>query len=199
MQTFAGMRSLLVALVIGFVGAHGLPATAQQADLRIRGTIEKIDGNLLVFRGKVAGVSSVTLDSETEIFINQPSSLSAIKAGDYVASAAVKGADGKLRSKELRIFPEALRGIGEGQRPMKAPDTVMTNASVSEVVAAPEGQVVKVKYQNGTAELIVGPQVPVTAVVASDVSALKSDMRVFVSAAKAPDGTARAKRILAVD
>lgn len=196
MRTFASVRALLVALVIGFIGTQDIPAMSQQADVRIRGTIAKIDSNSLVFRGKAEGISAVSLDSGTEIFTNQPSSLSAIKVGDYVASAAVKGADGKLHSKELRIFPEALRGIGEGQRPMKAPDTVMTNASVSEVVAAPEGQVVKVKYQNGTAELVVGPQVPITAVVAADASALKPGMQVFVFAVKAPDGTARAKRIL---
>lgn len=199
MRRFASVGAFLVALVIGFTGTHASPTAAQQADMRIRGIIAKIEDGTLVFRGKAEGISSVSLDSATEIFTNQPSSLSAVKVGDYVASAAVKGADGKLRSKELRILPEALRGLGEGQRPMKAPDTVMTNASVSEVVAAPEGQVVKVKYQNGTAELIVGPQVPVTAVVASEASALKSGQSVFVLATKAPDGTMRAKRILAIN
>jgi len=75
----------------------------------------------------------------------------------------------------------------------------MTNASVSEVVAAPEGQVVKVKYQNGTAELIVGPEVPVTALVASDASALKPGTNVFILAGKAADGTVIAKRIMAIN
>lgn len=199
MQTSGKMRSLLIALVVGFVALLALSAESQQTDLRIRATIEKVDNNLLIFRGKAAGISSVSLDSETAVFMNQPSSLSAIKAGDYVASTAVKGADGKLRSKELRIFPEALRGIGEGQRPMNAPDTLMTNASVSEVVAAPEGQVVKVKYKDGTAELIVGPEVPITAVVASDAGALKPGTKVLIFATKAPDGTVRAKRILAAN
>lgn len=199
MQTSGKMRSLLIALVVGFVGLLGLPADSQQADLRIRATVAKIDNNLLVFKGEAAGIASVSLDSETAVFINQPSSIGAIKAGDYVASAAVKGADGKLRSKELRIFPEALRGIGEGQRPMNAPDTLMTNASVSEVVAAPEGQVVKVKYKDGTAELIVGPEVPITAVVATDPSALKPGMKVFIFANKAADGTVKAKRIITVN
>ncbi len=193
------MRSLLAALVIGLAGTLGMPAVSQQADVRIRGTIAKIESNLLVFRGKAAGISSVSLDSATQVFVNRPSNLSEIKAGDYVASAAVKEADGRLHSKELRIFPEALHGIGEGQRPMNTPNTFMTNASVSEVVAAPEGRIVKVKYPNGTAELVVGPQVPVTAVVASDVSALKAGQNVFVLAAKAPDGTVRARRILAID
>jgi len=199
MQKSEKMRSLLIALVIGFAGLLALPAASQQNELRIRATIAKIDDNLLVFKGKAAGISSVSLDSETAVFITQPSSLSAIKAGDYIASAAVKGVDGKLRSKELRIFPEALRGIGEGQRPMNAPDTLMTNASVSEVVAAPEGQVVKVKYKDGTAELIVGPQVPITAVVAADASVLKPGKMVFILTDKAPDGTFRAKRIMTLN
>src|SRR4051794_550610 len=116
MQTSGIMRSLLIALVVGSVGLLGLPAQSQQAELRIMATVAKIDKNVLVFRGTANGISSVSLDSETEVFIKQPSTLSAIKAGDYVASAAVKGSDGKLRSKDLRIFPEVLRGIGEGQR-----------------------------------------------------------------------------------
>ena len=198
MQKSEKMRSLLIALVIGFAGLLALPAASQQNELRIQATIAKIDNNLLVFKGKAAGIASVSLDSETAVFRSQPSSLGEIKAGDYIASAAVKGADGKLRSKELRIFPEALRGIGEGQRPMKAPDTLMTNASVSEVVAAPEGQVLKVKYKDGTAELIVGPKVPITAVVASEASTLKPGTKVFIFAEQAPDGTYRAKRIMAL-
>jgi hypothetical protein len=198
MQPFARMRNLLIALVIGCLALPGLPAKAQQADVRLRGTIEKLDRNMLLLRGPKGREVPVTLDSTTTVFISQPSSLDAIKAGDYVASAAVKGADGKLRSKELRIFPEALRGLGEGQRPMNAPDTLMTNESVSEVVAAPEGQVVKVKYKNGTAELIVGPEVPITALVASDLGALKLGAQVFIFAIKSADGTFRATRIMSM-
>lgn len=199
MPPLASLRNLLIALVIGCASLPGQPVQAQQADVGIRGTIENFDSKFLVVKGPKGLDVPVALDADTAIFISQPSSLDAIKPGDYVASAAVKGTDGKLRSKELRIFPEALRGIGEGQRPMKAPDTLMTNASVSEVVAAPEGQVVKVKFKDGTAELIVGPQVPITAVVASDASALKLGAKVFIMATKASDGTFKARRILAND
>lgn len=193
------MKILLTALVIGLAGVSGLPAASQQADVRMQGTIEKLDAKLLVLRGNDGTASSVSLDSGTAVFVNQPSSLSVVKPGDYVASAAVKGADGKLHSKELRIFPEALRGIGEGQRPMQAPDTLMTNASVSEVVAAPDGEVVKVKYKGGTAELIVGPQVPIIAMVASQASDLKPGTRVFILATKGAEGALSAKRILATN
>lgn len=200
MSISASLRSLLVTLVIALLGAHAFPAAAQQAPLRIRATIEKIDGNSIVFNGKAEGVSSVALDSETVIYTSQPSSLNNISAGDYVASTAVKQPDGTLHSKELRIFPDALHGIGEGQRPMKDPNTIMTNATVAQVVGVPEGgRILKVKYKNKMTELIVDPQVPVSAVVWSDVSALKPGMRVYVLAVKAPDGTVKARRILSVD
>jgi hypothetical protein len=192
----ASVRSLLATLVISLVGLAGLPAASQQANVRMQGTVERLNTKSLVLQRNNGTTSSLSLDSETAVFTNQPSSLSAIKPGDYVASAAVKGTDGKLRSKELRIFPEALRGIGEGQRPMKKPDTLMTNASVAEVVSAPEGQVVKVKYKDGTAELIVGPEVPITAVVVSEVSVLKSGTRVFILASKGADGALKARRIV---
>src|SRR5258705_9681947 len=95
------MKVLLSALVIGLAGVSGLPAESQQADMRLQGTVEKLDAKLLVLRGNDGTATSVSLDSGTAVFTNQPSSLSAVKPGDYVASAAVKGADGKLHSKEL--------------------------------------------------------------------------------------------------
>lgn len=193
------LKNLLASLVISLAALSGLPASAQQADMRMQGTIEKLDSASLLLRRNDGTTSSLSLGSQTAIFTSQPSSLSAIKPGDFIASAAVKGADGKLRSKELRIFPEALRGIGEGQRPMDAPQTLMTNAAVSEVVAAPEGDVVKVKYKDGTADLVVGPQVPVSAVVASEAKALKPGEKVFVLATKGQDGTLTAKRIIATN
>jgi hypothetical protein len=135
---------------------------------------------------------------DTAVFVNQPSSLAAIKPGDYVASTTVKTEDGKMHSEELRIFPEALRGLGDGARPMDAPNTTMINAGVSEVVAAPEGQLLKVKYKDGTAEFVVDAQTAVSAIVAAELNALKQGARVFLLAANGADGALIAKRIIAV-
>lgn len=200
MHKFAGVKSLLLALIVGLPGVQFLPAAAQQVNAPIRAIIDTIDSNSIVFRGEVNGVASVLLDSKTVIYTSEPSSLNDISPGDYVASAAVMQADGKLHSKELRIFPDALHGMGEGQRPMKDPNTVVTNATVAQVVGVPEGgRILKVRYQNGTAELIVDPQVPVTAVVWSDASALKPGMNVVVFVGKRPDGVIKAQTILAID
>ena len=189
------------ALLAGILVLLASPAPAQQASssdtVRIQGTVEQHAGQLLVVKATDGNRASFTLSSATQIIANQPSSLDAIKAGDFVASAAVKQADGKLHSTELRIFPEARRGLGEGQRPMDAPNTMMTNAAVSEVVAAPSGRVLKVRYKDGTSELVVGPEVPITAMVVSSAAVLKPGIKVTVTAAKTAAGPMPAKRIFA--
>ncbi len=163
---------------------------------RLRGSIVLISNNAIIVATADKGNVAVVTDARTLITRNQPADLSAIKAGDYVASAAVKGADGKLHSTELRIFPEALRGLGEGQRPMTEPDKTMTNAAVTEVVTAPAGRTLKVKFKGGESELVVDPSVPITAVVVADASALKPGEKVFVMAIAGADGKLAARRIL---
>jgi len=188
-----------IAILIAMALSLAISGTAaQDADIRLQGTVEKIDTGSVAIKGADGATATLAVTADTAVFVNQPSSLEAIKPGDYVASTTVKDADGKMHSKELRIFPEALRGLGDGQRPMDAPNTTMINAGVSEVVAAPQGQLLKVKYQDGTAELVVDSQTAVSAIVPSELSALKAGGRVFLMAVKGADGALVAKRIIAI-
>ena len=176
-----------------------ISAPAQQADdsVRLRGVIDNVDGQSLTLKAADGTLTQLLIAKDAIITRNESASLSSIKPGDFIASAAVKGDDGKLHSSEVRIFPAALRGLGEGQRPMQEPGKTMTNASVLEVAAAPEGQVLKVKFAGGSSELIVGPQVPIVAVVIASASDLKPGTNVFVSAVKSADDILTANRILA--
>jgi hypothetical protein len=125
-------------------------------------------------------------------------SLSDIKAGDYVASTSAKGADGKLHAIEIHIFPEEMRGVGEGQRPWDlVPDSLMTNATVSGLTAAPQGQVLKVAYKGGEAEVIVAPDTPIVTYVSGDAGLLKPGAAVFVIAQQKADGSLTAARVTA--
>jgi Cu/Ag efflux protein CusF len=182
-----------VAIALHFLGT---PAFSQDADIRLQGAIEKIDAQSVAIKAPDGAISTLKVTPDTSVFVNRPSSLDQIKPGDYVASTAVKTADGKMRSEELRIFPEALRGLGDGARPMDAPNTTMINAGVSEVVAAPQGQLLKVKYQDGAAEYVVDAQTTVNAIVPSDLSALKAGSRVFLLATKNAGGELVARRII---
>jgi len=118
------------------------------------------------------------------------SSLELAKPGDFVASGGIKGTDGKIHAVEVRIFPEPLRGTGEGQRPWAAkPDGMMTNATVGTVTQSPDGGVVHVTYKEGESEYVVGPDVPVLAYIVADRSLLKPGAAVLIFAQKQPDGT----------
>ena len=190
--------AILIAMALSWLAVQTLGAVSQDADIRLQGMIETIDAASLAIKSADGATSTLKVTADTEVFVNQPSSLDAIKPGDYVASTTVKTEDGKMHSKELRIFPEALRGLGDGQRPMDAPNTTMINAGVSEVVAAPQGQLLKVKYKDGTAEFVVDAQTKMSAIVPSEFGALKAGARVFLLGGNGANGQLIAKRIIAV-
>src|SRR6202011_1519583 len=107
-----------------------------------------------------------------------------IKAGDYVATGGVPLPDGTQKAVELRIFPEAMRGQGDGHRPgwPGAPDGTMTNGAVGQTVTSVDGPVLTVKFKDGEKKLIIGPSVPVQRLEISNSSELKSGAAVAAGA-----------------
>jgi hypothetical protein len=193
-----GLRILVIRLVVAALFA-AMPTLAQADDsVRLRGTIVSLADDALVVKTSEGVTTKFKLADDVLITENEPSDVAAIKPGDFVASAAVRGDDGNLHSTDLRIFPEALRGIGEGQRPMQDAGKTMTNAAVAKVVSAAEGQILIVNFKGGSDRLLVGPGVPVIKVVIAGREALVPGLNVFVFAIKAADGTLTAKRILAM-
>ncbi|MBV9015132.1 MAG: hypothetical protein JO058_05700 [Alphaproteobacteria bacterium] len=184
---------LLLAVIAASAVAQDSPAAAR---VRIAGTIDKLDGNDLRINRKDGQSQTVTLDADAAIYGVEKRSVADIKPGDFVASGGVRGADGKIHAVEVRIFPETLRGTGEGQRPwsVKA-DGVMTNATVGTVTQSPEGGVVHVAYKDGESEYTVGPEVPLLAYVPADRSLLKADATVVLIAQKKPDGSLATDRV----
>lgn len=174
-----------------------LSAAAQDAaPTGIRGTIERLDGHTLVVDARDGRQVSIALPPNVVVAAVVKRSLADIKAGDYVASTSIRGTDGRLHALEVHIFPEAMRGAGEGQRPWDlAPASLMTNATVAGIAATPQGQALKVTYKGGEAEVIVGPDVPVVGLVPGDVGLLAPGRTVFALAAKKPDGTLAAARV----
>ena len=165
---------------------------------RVVGTVDKLDGDNLVVDTRGGQPVTVVLADNAAVFGVEKRSIADIKPGDFLASGGVKDADGKIHAVEVRIFPEILRGTGEGQRPWDVkPDGVMTNATVGTVSQSPEGGVIHVKYKEGVSEYTVGPEVPILAYVAGDRSLLKPGAAVFTVAQKKPDGTLTASRVTA--
>ncbi|MBV9829599.1 MAG: hypothetical protein JO001_28600 [Alphaproteobacteria bacterium] len=178
------------------------PALAQTppagTPVRVRGTVEKLDGQTLLVKSREGQPVSITLAPSYGVVYLVKKSISDIKPGDYVASAGVKGTDGKVHAVEVRIFPESLRGAGEGQYPWDLmPDSVMTNATVSGTGTSTDGQVLTVKYKGAESQYLVGQECPVFAYGQGDASLLKPGAAVFIVANKGADGSLTAARITA--
>src|SRR5262249_23055545 len=117
-------------------------------------------------------------------------SLSDIKAGSFVGVTSMPQADGSLSALEVHIFPEAMRGTGEGHRPWDLhPNSTMTNANVEQVGSAVDGQTLTLKYKDGEKKVLVTAATAIVSYVAADKNDLKPGAKVFIIAAKQPDGT----------
>jgi hypothetical protein len=174
-------------------------AWAQQQTQRVAGTIDKVEGKTLYIKS-ASGPITLTLADNAVIVARVKASAADIKPGDYVASGGVPQPDGTQKAVELRIFPESMRGNGDGHRPgwPGAPNGTMTNGAVGQTVTGVDGPVLTVKFKDGGPEkkLIVGPSVPVSRLEVSDRSELKPGAAVAAAAAtKQPDGTFTAARI----
>ena len=127
----------LIALAVGPALAQTPPAGTPT---RIRGTVDKLDGQNLMVKSRDGQTLTIELAANVAVITLVKKSIADIKAGDYVASTGVKGTDGKIHAIEVRIFPETLRGAGEGQYPWDLkPDTIMTNATAGTISQSPQG------------------------------------------------------------
>jgi co-chaperonin GroES (HSP10) len=185
--------------------------SAQNQNARLMGTVDSFDGKTLVVKTPDGKSTPVAIPDTLAIRANEKATLADIKPGDFVASAADKGPDGKVHAEELRIFPEAMRGAGEGHRPMgpnpnqsmtngtvAAPDPearTMTNGTVSATGAAGTRSIT-VKYKEGETVIVIDAATPVTRIVIADKSLLKPGAAVLVVAAM-KDGALVANNVTA--
>ena len=185
-----------------FIALLALPALAQTppegTPTRIRGTVDKLDGQTLTVKSRDGQLLTVALAPNFTVRGVVAKGVADIKVGDYVASTSVKGPDGKLKAIEVHIFPENMRGTAEGQFPWDlVPESVMTNATVAQITAAPQGQVMKVTYKGSEAEVAVPPGIPIVGYVPADTNLLKSGITIFIVARKQADGTLTAASVTA--
>ena len=173
-----------------------LPASAQET-VRIRGTIERVEGPVYVVKNRDGAELKLTV-TDTPLFVAiVKSTIADIKPGMFVGSTGMTQPDGSQKAVEVHIFPESMRGTGEGHYDWDLkPQTKMTNANVEQTVAGVDGQVLSVKYKGGEKKLLVTPETAVVTYVTGDRNDLKPGTKVFVAAAKKQaDGSLQTPRI----
>jgi hypothetical protein len=180
------------------VAASSLSAIAQQAPSpsRVRGTIEGVDGDVIAVKSRGGEDVKLHMTADMKIVGITKISLADIKVGSFVGATTVPGPDGSQNAVEVHVFPEAMRGTGEGSRPYDLrPNSTMTNATVAESVAANDGKTLLVKYKDGEKKVVVSPETPVVTYVAADKSDLKEGAKIIAFVKKLPDGSFETDRI----
>jgi hypothetical protein len=173
-----------------------LPASAQET-VRIRGTVERIDGPVYVVKNRDGAEVKLTLTDNPLFVAIVPAKMADIKQGMFVGSAGMMQPDGTQKAIEVHIFPESMRGTGEGHYDWDLlPKSKMTNGNVEQAVTGIDGPLLSVKYKDGEKKLMVTPETVVVTYEIGRKEEVQPGTRIFVAAAKKqPDGTVQAPRI----
>jgi hypothetical protein len=176
--------------------ASALIASAEDT-VRVRGTVERIEGPVFVVKTRDGTEARLTVTDNPLFVVIVPGKMSDIKPGMFVGSAGMMQEDGTQKAIEVHIFPESMRGTGEGHYDWDLlPKSKMTNGNVEQAVTGVDGPVLSVKYKDGEKKLVVSPQ---TVVVTYDMGKredIQPGTRIFVGAAKKQaDGTLQTPRI----
>jgi hypothetical protein len=186
------MASYRFAFAAGF--ALGLtPALAQNAPVAsARATIETVsaDGAALRVRTRAGEDQTVHLSPTTRFVLVLPATLADVKPGSFIGVAALPGEGRELKAMEVHIFPEAMRGTGEGFRPFDlAPKSSMTNGAISARVDAAAGPKLTVTYKGGEQTILVDPKTPIVALAPGARTDLKPGAAIIARGPKREDGS----------
>ena len=192
------MNIVRILATAAFATAIAVTAASAQQTQRVRGTIDKVDGNTLLIKGPDGAPATVSLADNAVIVGVLKATVADIKEGSYIGSGALPQPDGTQKAVEVHIFAESQRGTGDGHRDgwPGAPNGTMTNGEAGNPVTGVDGLTLMVKYKGGEKKLLVTPSTPIVQYQVSDASALKPGAAISINAAtKKPDGTFETNRI----
>jgi hypothetical protein len=201
------MKRVLSIAVLAFFCAGTVAVQAQT--VRVRGTIEQVDGGVLTVKSREGDRVQVRLADDGKIVAMVKASLADIKAGSFVGATAMPEENGRWRAIEVHIFPEAMRGVGEGDHPFDyRPKSTMTNGTVNAVskpsgptsmggtVSKEDGTALTLQFKGGEKRVEVTPETVIYTYADGSKDDLKPGARVFISSAtRQGNGTLMTARI----
>jgi Domain of unknown function (DUF5666) len=193
------MTSLRAALlVLVCFGSSGVLAQTSPSAVA-RATIESVssDGTQLVVRTRAGENETVRLSDKTTVTEVVPATLADIKPGAFIGVAALPGDKGALKAMEVHVFPEAMRGTGEGHRSFDlAPGSTMTNGAVAARVDGVDGVNLTVTYNGGRQVIVVDPKTPIVSFAPGGKADLTPGAALVARGSKQDNGSIEAARIL---
>jgi len=187
---------ILCGLAFGIVSAAAA-AQAQDKPVRVRGTVEAVDGQMLSVKARDGADLKIRMADNINVVALVKASLADIKPGSFIGSTAMPEQDGSWKAVEVHIFPEAMRGTGEGDRPYDyKPKSTMTNGTVDASVDNVSGSTVTLKYKEGEKKIDVTAETAIVTYVPGSKDELKPGAKIYIPAAtKQEDGSLMAARI----
>ena len=183
----AGVAAIALMLSASAAIAQAPPAGPPA---RVRGTIEKVDGNVLTVKTLTGESTTLKLADNVRVGGLVKIGIADVKVNDYIGVSSMPQTDGTLKAISVHIFPEAGRGTAEGHGPWdNRPGAMMTNAAVDTKVAGTNGEQLVLKYKGGGEQkVIVGPDAVVVRVMPGDKAELVPGAKIWAVAPKGPDG-----------
>ena len=190
-------RRLIGVAALGLILAASASLAQQPQTVRVRGTVEAADGPMITVKSRDGQSYKVKLTDNATVRGIVKAALSDIKENSFIGVTGMPQADGSQKAVEIHIFPEAMRGTGEGHRPWDlVPNSTMTNATVGQMVKAVAGDEITLKYKDGEKKIVVAPDTVIVTYVPGDKSELKPGAKIFIAFAnKKDDGTLEAPAV----
>jgi hypothetical protein len=190
------MIRTIAGLLIAAVSAVAIAQAPANPPVRIRGTVEKLDGQMLTVKSRTGESVTIKMADNFMVVGIAKAGLDDITSGKFIGTTSVGERDGALVALEVHIFPEAMRGTGEGHYAWDLrPDSKMTNANVATVTSMGKDRVMMVQYKGGEKKVIVPADAVVVAFAPADKSEIKPGAQVFLNTQRQPDGSLAAPRV----
>jgi hypothetical protein len=199
MQKMTGtIHRAIVTSALTFLLAASIAAAQQPEIVRVRGTLQKVDGQLLTVTARDGASLTIKLIDNAPVRTVVKLSLADVKQGSFVGITAMPQPDGTQKAVEIHIFPDSLRGTGEGHRPWDLmSNSTMTNANIDSEVTGADGKELVLKYKDGEKKFVVPANAEVVMFAPAAIADLKPSEKIFVAAGKKlPDGSVEAPRIV---
>jgi hypothetical protein len=163
---------------------------------RVRGMIESINGDLLIVKKNDGHNVTMKMTPNAAVTGVEKIALSDIAPGAYVGVTSVADSQGNQKATEVHLFPNSLRGAGEGTRPWDtAPNSSMTNGGLDKMVDSNDGRTLTVKYRGGEKQVVVTPETAVVKLVPGKRSDLQEGAKIVAATARTADGALETSRI----
>src|SRR5260221_290231 len=190
------MIRAVAGLLLAAVSAVAIAQAPVNPPVRVRGTVEKLDGQMLTVKSRTGESVNIKLADNYVVVGITKASVDDIASGKFIGTTTVGERDGALIALEVHIFPEAMRGTGEGHYDWDLrPQSKMTNANVANMTSMGKDRVMTVQYKGGEKKVLVPSDAVVVGYTPTERSELKPGAPVFSVTQRQPDGSLTAARV----